>query len=133
MRYFSVRRELLSGKEALAYQFKKSNRAILIGTNTEGAFSVGRGIFNKKELPYFLYLATGELLLDQNRIEGIGIPPDIYVPYPLTENNAEDPQLKEAKLEIVKRIKAALALIHKAAKSPALGTDIRNTYEKKNG
>lgn len=95
-----------SGKEALAYQFKKSNRAILIGTNTKGAFSVGRGIFNKKELPYFLYLATGELLLDQNRIEGIGIPPDIYVPYPLTENNAEDPQLKEAKLEIVKRIKA---------------------------
>lgn len=95
-----------SGKEALAYQFKKSNRAILIGTNTKGAFTVGRGIFNNKELPYFLYLATGELLLDQNRIEGVGISPDIYVPYPLTVNYAEDPQLKEAKLEIIKRIKA---------------------------
>jgi carboxyl-terminal processing protease len=95
-----------SGKEALAYQFKKSNRAILIGTNTMGAFSVGRGIFNNKNLPYFLYLATGELLLDQNRIEGIGISPDIHVPYTLNENSEADPQIERAKIEILKKIEA---------------------------
>ncbi|MCW8929895.1 MAG: S41 family peptidase [Gammaproteobacteria bacterium] len=93
-----------SGKEALAYQFKKSNRAILIGTNTKGAFTVGRGIFNEKKLPYFLYLATGELLLDGTRVEGFGISPDIYVPYSLQESAPEDPQLKTAILEITKRI-----------------------------
>mgnify|MGYP001070058957 CR=1 FL=1 len=93
-----------SGKEALAYQFKKSTRAILIGTNTMGAFSVGRGIFNNKHLPYFLYLATGELLLDRNRIEGISISPDIHVPYTLNENSEADPQIERAKLEIVKKI-----------------------------
>ena len=94
-----------SGKEALAYQFKKSNRAILIGTNTKGAFTVGRGIFNEKELPYFLYLATGELLLDGTKVEGFGISPDIYVPYSLQESAPEDPQLNTAILEITKRIK----------------------------
>jgi len=93
-----------SGKEALAYQFKKSNRAILIGTNTKGAFTVGRGIFNEKKLPYFLYLATGEVLLDGTRVEGYGISPDIYVPYSLQDNVSEDPQLNTAILEITKRI-----------------------------
>ncbi len=93
-----------SGKEALAYQFKKTNRAILIGTNTKGAFTVGRGIFNEKKLPYFLYLATGELLLDGTVVEGLGISPDIYVPYSLQESAPKDPQLNTAILEITKSI-----------------------------
>lgn len=93
-----------SGKEALAYQFKKTNRAILIGTNTKGAFTAGRGIFNDEKLPYFLYLATGELLLDGTRVEGFGISPDIYVPYSLQESALSDPQLNAAILEITKRI-----------------------------
>lgn len=93
-----------SGKEALAYQFKKSNRAILIGTNTKGAFTAGKGIFNETELPYFLYLATGELLLDGITIEGVGISPDIYVPYPLEASAPKDPQLNSAISEITKRI-----------------------------
>jgi len=91
-----------SGKEALAYQFKKSNRAILIGTNTKGAFTVGRGIFNEEKLPYFLYLATGEMLLDGTQVEGFGISPNIYVPYSLQDNVSEDPQLNTAIMEITK-------------------------------
>lgn len=94
-----------SGKEALAYQFKKSNRAILIGTNTKGAFTVGRGIFNEEELPYFLYLATGELLLDGTRVEGFGISPNILVPYSLQDSVSEDPQLNKAMMEMTKSIK----------------------------
>ncbi len=93
-----------SGKEALAYQFKKTKRAVLIGTNTKGAFTAGRGIFNDEKLPYFLYLATGELLLDGTRVEGFGISPDIYVPYSLQESAPDDPQLNAAILEITKRI-----------------------------
>lgn len=93
-----------SGKEALAYQFKKSNRAILIGTNTKGAFTAGKGIFNEEKLPYFLYLATGEILLDGTKVEGFGISPDIYVPYSLQDVSPEDPQLNTAILEITKKI-----------------------------
>ena len=93
-----------SGKEALAYQFKKSNRATLIGTKTKGAFSVGRGIFNKEKQPYFLFLATAELLLDGNKIEGLGISPNIHIPYPLQQNTATDPQLEAALLEIAKKL-----------------------------
>ncbi|MCP4699291.1 MAG: PDZ domain-containing protein [Gammaproteobacteria bacterium] len=93
-----------SGKEALAYQFKKSNRAILIGTNTKGAFTAGRGIFNEEKLPYFLYLATGEMLLDGTKVEGFGISPDIYVSYSLQDFVPEDPQLNTAILEITKRV-----------------------------
>lgn len=92
-----------SGKEALAYQFKKSDRATLIGTKTKGAFSVGRGIFNKEKQPYFLYLATAELLLDGNKIEGVGISPNIQVSYPFQQTTATDPQLEAALLEIAKK------------------------------
>ncbi len=95
-----------SGKEALAYQFKKSKRATLIGTKTKGAFSVGRGIFNKEKQPYFLYLATAELLLDNNKIEGFGIYPNIQIPYPLQKNTATDPQLEAALLEIAKKLES---------------------------
>lgn len=95
-----------SGKEALAYQFKKSNRATLIGTKTKGAFSAGRGIFNEEKQPYFLYLATAELLLDGNKIERSGISPTIQIPYPLQKSTATDPQLEAALLEIVKKFKS---------------------------
>lgn len=94
-----------SGKEALAYQLKKSNRATLIGTKTKGAFSAGRGIFNKGKQPFFLYLATAELLLDGNKIEGVGISPNIQIAYPLHKYTAIDPQLEAALLEITKKFK----------------------------
>ncbi len=87
-----------SGKEALAYQFKKSDRATLIGTKTKGSFSLGRGIFNKEKQPYFLYLATAELLLDGKQIEGLGISPTLQIPYPLNKILVKDPQLEAALL-----------------------------------
>ncbi|PIE30866.1 hypothetical protein CSA57_00660 [candidate division KSB3 bacterium] len=92
-----------SGKEALAYQFKKSDRATLIGTTTKGAFSVGRGIFNTETQPYFLYLATAELPLDGKQIEGRGISPTLQIPYPLNKSLVNDPQLEAALLEIAKK------------------------------
>ena len=85
-----------SGKEGLAYQFKKSGRAVVIGATTEGAFTAGRGIFTEPRNPYFLYLATAEYLLDGSKIEGLGISPDVYVAYPLDQSMDTDPQLGEA-------------------------------------
>lgn len=93
-----------SGKESLAYQFKKSKRALLVGTTTEGAFTAGEGIFNERDKPYFLYLATAEYRLDGNKIEGVGIRPHVRVDYDLTKSAPSDPQLKVAVDEAVKLI-----------------------------
>lgn len=68
-----------SGKESLAFQFKKGNRATLFGTTTAGAFTSGRGVFANRDEDYLLYLAVQELLLDGSVIEGVGVTPDVWV------------------------------------------------------
>lgn len=85
-----------SGKESLAYQFKKSARATLVGTTTQGAFTAGRGVFNEQQ-NYFLFIASAELLLDNTQVEGVGIAPDIPVAYPTDQSLGFDPQLIRAK------------------------------------
>jgi carboxyl-terminal processing protease len=85
-----------SGKEALAYQFKKTKRATLVGTKTAGFFVGGGAYFTEIELPYFLYLSSKGLLLDGINLEGNGVKPDIKVSYPLTTSSRMDPQLAEA-------------------------------------
>ncbi|MFN9067853.1 MAG: S41 family peptidase, partial [Bdellovibrionales bacterium] len=53
-----------SGKEALAFHFKNTKRAVVVGTKTAGFFVAGGAYFNDSELPYFLYLSSKGLLLD---------------------------------------------------------------------
>jgi len=66
-----------SGKESLAWQFRKNGRARLFGSTTAGAFSSGRGVFADREAAdYLLYLAVTELRLDGTVIEGVGVAPD---------------------------------------------------------
>lgn len=84
-----------SGKESLAYQFKKSKRATIVGEKTAGAFTAGYALFKEMKLNYFLYLASAEILLDGSKIEGVGISPDVKVPYPLIKPPDSDPQLKK--------------------------------------
>lgn len=90
-----------SGKEALAFQFKKSKRAILIGTNTAGFFVGGAAHFRDLELPYFLYLSSKGLLLDGVDLEGKGVAPDVQIEYPIDSRIPSDPQLAEALRQIV--------------------------------
>ena len=95
-----------SGKEALAYQFKATGRAPLIGATTRGAFLAGRAIFTDPAKPYFLFLAAAEPRLDGNRLEGRGVDPDIAVAYPLDRSSATDPQLAAALGEIARQLRA---------------------------
>jgi carboxyl-terminal processing protease len=85
-----------SGKEAMAFQLKKTKRALLVGTTTAGHFVAGKAYFVERALPYVLYLSVNGLLLDGHDIEGKGVPPDIKIEYPLT-GLGFDPQLAEAK------------------------------------
>jgi carboxyl-terminal processing protease len=85
-----------SGKEALAFQFKKTKRATLVGTKTAGFFVGGAAHFRDLGLPYFLYLSSKGLLLDGVDLEGNGVTPDVQVAYPVDSKIQSDPQMAEA-------------------------------------
>lgn len=84
-----------SGKEALAHQFKKTKRAILIGEKTPGYFTTGQYFYVDEPLNYILYLCVYQLKLDGNIIEGIGIQPDLHVPFDLLGKH-QDSQINQA-------------------------------------
>jgi C-terminal processing protease CtpA/Prc len=82
-----------SGKEVLAYGFKKYQLGELIGTRTEGAvlaataFLIGSGL---------LLLAVEDVQVDGERLEGVGVMPTIKVQREPTSAGADDPQLDRA-------------------------------------
>lgn len=83
-----------SGKEILAYGFKKYGLGTLIGTKTAGAV-VGGSPFLLKD-GNLLYLAVVDVLVDGERLEGKGVIPDIEVPFPLEYAQGKDPQFNRA-------------------------------------
>jgi carboxyl-terminal processing protease len=82
-----------SGKEVLAYGFKKYRLGEVIGTRTEGAvlaataFLIGGGL---------LLLAVDDALIDGERLEGVGVAPTIEVQAGPTYGGPGDPQLERA-------------------------------------
>lgn len=97
-----------SGKEGLAYQFKTSGRAPLVGNRTWGAFTAGAGRFaDLPELDVLFYLAVAEYRLDGNVIEGVGVTPTLNVHYPTTNSPGDDPQLERALREASSMVRAS--------------------------
>ena len=82
-----------SGKEVLAYGFKKYRLGELIGTRTEGAvlaataFLIGSGL---------LLLAVEDVRVDGERLEGVGVTPTIEVQSGAASAGSDDPQLSRA-------------------------------------
>jgi carboxyl-terminal processing protease len=82
-----------SGKEVLAYGFKKYRLGEVIGTRTEGAvlaataFLIGRGL---------LLLAVEDVQVDGERLEGVGVTPTIEVQPGPASGAGTDPQLSRA-------------------------------------
>lgn len=83
-----------SGKEILAYGFKKYKIGTLIGTKTAGAV-VGGSPFLLED-GNLLYLAVIDVLVDGERLEGKGVIPDIEVPFTLEYAQGKDPQLEKS-------------------------------------
>ena len=82
-----------SGKEALAFQFARSDRATVLGTNTRGAFTAGKGVFaDRGDVDYLFFMAVAEWRLDGHKLEGKGVAPNREVPYPLDGSIDVDPQ-----------------------------------------
>lgn len=91
-----------SGKEALAYQFKKSRRAVVVGTTTAGYFSGGELIFIDEPVDYLLYLCVmRDSKLDGTEVEGIGISPTLSVAF-APGGPFSDSQLEAALNQIAK-------------------------------
>jgi len=82
-----------SGKEILAYGFRKYRLGEVIGSRTEGAvlaataFLIGGGL---------LLLAVGDVQVDGERLEGVGVAPTIEVQADPASRGLADPQLNRA-------------------------------------
>ncbi|MDZ4830379.1 MAG: S41 family peptidase [Phycisphaerae bacterium] len=83
-----------SGKEMLARSLQRSGRATIVGERTGGAVLGGR-LF---ELPDggLLYLATQDVRIDGERLEGVGVVPDVAVADDIAFAAGRDPALARA-------------------------------------
>jgi carboxyl-terminal processing protease len=83
-----------SGKKLLTYYFKKTRRGSVVGSRTAGALVFGRPIVVSDGS--LLFLAVSDLTVDGERLEGIGISPDVEVPFQPRFTGGSDPQKKRA-------------------------------------
>jgi C-terminal processing protease CtpA/Prc len=83
-----------SGKEVIAYAFKRHHIGTVVGERTAGAVLGGQPFALRDGS--LLMLATADVLVDGERLEGIGVEPDIVVPRDLPYSAGRDPQLEAA-------------------------------------
>jgi carboxyl-terminal processing protease len=83
-----------SGKETIAYGTKKLRLARLVGQRTAGAVVAGGPICLSDGS--LLMLAQSEGRVDGERLEGVGVAPDIEVPFDFRYAAGNDPQLARA-------------------------------------
>lgn len=87
-----------SGKEILAYGFQQYGIGKVIGTKTAGAVVAGSPFLLQDGS--LLYLAVLDVFVNQDRLEGKGVTPDIEVPFQLEYAQGADPQ-KERAVEVL--------------------------------
>ncbi|MBA3881807.1 MAG: PDZ domain-containing protein [Chthoniobacterales bacterium] len=92
-----------SGKEVLAYYFRKARRGMIVGSRTAGAVMAGRPFVMSDGS--VLYLAVNDGLLDGTRPEGNPVVPDLEVPFPIPYAEGGDPQKTAAIAAIVKAVR----------------------------
>jgi len=90
-----------SGKELLAYGARRYQQVKVIGERTAGDVLGGR-LFPLSNGDT-LFLAVQSALVDGVNLEGIGVPPDIEVPFDVRYCAGQDAQLKKALEYLVKQ------------------------------
>lgn len=83
-----------SGKEVLAYGFKKNGFGEVIGERTAGALLAGTAFLLSDGS--LLILAVEDAAVDGERIEGKGVAPTIEVPFDVRYAAGKDPQIDRA-------------------------------------
>jgi carboxyl-terminal processing protease len=89
-----------SGKEVLAYGFKEYGLGELVGHRTEGAVLAATAFLIGDD--GLLLLAVEDVLVDGQRLEGVGVTPTIEVPFDSRYAAGGDPQLDRA-VEVLAR------------------------------
>ncbi|PSB14237.1 peptidase S41 [filamentous cyanobacterium CCP1] len=88
-----------SAKEILAYGFQQYGIGQVVGETTAGAVVAGRPFLMRDGS--VLYVAVTDVYVDGNeRLEGVGVTPDVVVPFPVEYAQGADPQ-KERAIEVV--------------------------------
>jgi carboxyl-terminal processing protease len=83
-----------SGKEVIARSLQKHGRATIVGTRTAGAVAAGQPFLLADGS--LLLLAVADVLADGERLEGVGVTPDVEVLDKLPYADGADPQLEAA-------------------------------------
>ena len=91
-----------SGKEVLAYGFKKYGLGPVIGTKSEGAVLAARAFLMQDGS--LLLLAVADVAVDGERLEGVGVTPTIEVPFALPYAGGKDPQLDAAVAVLARQV-----------------------------
>lgn len=86
-----------SGMEILAYALKK-NGVPLVGATTAKAVVAGTSYLLPDDS--LLLLAVSDVHVDGTRLEGVGVAPDIAVPFDIRYANGDDPQMDAALAEM---------------------------------
>jgi carboxyl-terminal processing protease len=74
----------------------------LIGSHSAGAVLAGRGFILKDNS--LLVLAVNDVRIDGQRLENVGVSPDIEVPYDIRYSAGADPQFDRAVAELSRRL-----------------------------
>ena len=91
-----------SGKEVLAYGFKKYGYGPVIGTRSAGALLAARAFL--LDSGGLLLLPVADVAVDGERLEGRGVAPTIEVPFDLPYAAGADPQLERAVDELARTL-----------------------------
>lgn len=83
-----------SGKEVVARALQRHKRATLVGERTSGAVVAGRPFLLSDGS--LLFLAVEDVRVDGERLEGVGVAPDVPIPSNLPYAEGRDPQLERA-------------------------------------
>ena len=83
-----------SGKEILAYGFKKYGFGPVVGTRSKGDVLAARAFMLSDGS--LLELAVDDVRVDGERLEGVGVAPTVEVPFALEYSAGADPQLDRA-------------------------------------
>jgi carboxyl-terminal processing protease len=83
-----------SGKEVLAYGFKKYGLGEVIGSRTSGAVLAATAFLTRNG--DLLLLAVDDVRVDGERLEGTGVDPTIAIPFDSRYAGGTDPQLDRA-------------------------------------
>ncbi len=89
-----INRGTRSGKEVLAYGFKRYRLGEVIGVRTAGAVLAASAFLMRNG--DLLLLAVADVLVDNQRLEGVGVTPTIEVPFDPLYAAGKDPQLDRA-------------------------------------